>query len=98
MCKKCGAVSTQLTDEIDRYISRLKNDYGLSITLHPTGREYLISNSSLIKYNFHNSAYCTYVKSNREAMKTCVKKQSAIERKLMTEEVFTGVCHAGRTE
>lgn len=88
----------QLTDEIDRYINRLKNDYGLSVTLHPTGREYLISNSSLIKYNFHNSAYCTYVKSNREAMRTCVKKQSAIEKKLLTEEVFTGVCHAGVKE
>ena len=87
-----------ITKEIDMYIKRISKDYNLSITLHPLNDEFLILNSALIKYNFHTSPYCTYVKTNWDMWQMCKQKQKKILEKLKTVNCFTGVCHAGIKE
>ncbi len=88
----------QIINNIEDYLERLKSDYNLKITFHPQKGEYLISNSRLIKYNIHNSAFCTILKSNVECFKKCKDKQEIIFKRLETLDKFTGVCHAGVKE
>ncbi len=88
----------QIIYDINAYIERLKADYGLNITLHPTAKELLISESILMKYNFHNSGFCVHLKTNNALHRKCVSNQAKIREKLLTTPCFTGVCHAGCKE
>ncbi len=88
----------QIINEIDNYIQKLHKEFGLNIALLPFNNERLITNGTLMKYNFHSSGFCTYLKNNRDFHKKCIAKQFNVCEKLKTEKVFAGVCHAGVKE
>ncbi len=88
----------QLVDDIHAYIERLRVDYVLHITLHPFDKEILISESSLMKYNFHDAGFCLHLKTNQALLGKCIAKQEKIREKLRSVPAFTGVCHAGVRE
>ncbi len=82
---------------IKNYILFLKKHCGLSVTLHPLGRESLILTSELITFNIHDNPYCVYVKSFPEAQKHCIKRQKKIIKKC-EDGAFCGSCFAGVRE
>ena len=85
------------TDDIKRYILYLKNECGLSITLHPCVDENLISASDLISFNIHDNSYCVFVKTFSRCREHCVERQKRIMEKCR-EGSFCGVCYAGVRE
>lgn len=84
-------------NEIKNYILFLKKDCDLEITLHPCGREQLISNSELILFNIHENPYCVYVKTFPDAHKHCVDRQKKIFDRCASGS-FCGTCYAGVQE
>ena len=81
---------------IKNYILFLKNECGLSVTLHPF-REELILCSELRTFNIHDNSYCVYVKTHPEAWAHCVERQQKILKKC-EEGSFCGNCFAGVRE
>jgi len=82
---------------IKNYILFLKRHCGLSVTLHPIGRESLILTSELITFNIHDNPYCVYVKSFPGAQKHCIERQRKIIKKCESGS-FCGSCFAGVRE
>lgn len=80
----------KLIEDINNYISYL-NDNGLSISVH--GK--IIS--GLLEYNIHRNPFCTFVKTNDEAWKKCVKCQQKIFN-VRNKDYFFGMCYAGVEE
>jgi AraC-like DNA-binding protein len=74
----------------------LKNECGLSVTLHPF-REDLILCSELRTFNIHDNSYCVYVKTNPDAWAHCIERQQKILKKC-EEGSFCGNCFAGVRE
>jgi len=81
---------------IKNYILFLKNECGLSLTLHPF-REDLILCSELRTFNIHDNSYCVYVKTNLDAWGHCVERQQKILKKCEGGS-FCGNCFAGVRE
>lgn len=84
-------------EEIRNYILYLKKQCGLSISLHPLEKEYLILPSELITFNIHENPYCIYVKTHPFAQNHCAERQKRVLEKCK-EGSFCGVCHAGVRE
>ncbi len=82
---------------IKNYILYLKKEAGLFVTLHPLVSEGIISESKLNTFNIHEPPYCLYVKTDKEAQKRCIEKQTAVLEK-SKDGRFVGVCHAGVQE
>lgn len=85
------------TDDIKRYILFLKNECGLSVTLHPCSEEEIISTSELISFNIHDNSYCVCVKTFRECQAHCIERQKKVFEKCK-QGSFCGVCYAGVRE
>jgi len=79
---------------IKNYILFLKNQCGLSVTLHPIGEESLIFSGDLITFNIHDNPYCVYVKSFPAAQQHCISRQHKILEKCK-DGAFCGCCFAG---
>ena len=81
---------------IKNYILFLKNECGLSVTLHPY-KEDLIVCSELRTFNIHDNSYCVYVKTSTDAWGHCVERQKKIIQKCENGS-FCGNCFAGVRE
>ncbi|MBR5601830.1 MAG: hypothetical protein IKW24_04300, partial [Clostridia bacterium] len=62
---------------IKNYILYLKNEVGLSVTLHPMESEEVILPGELMQFNIHDNSYCSFVKGFPAARRHCVEKQRA---------------------
>lgn len=83
--------------KIKNYILHLKERCGLLVTLHPHGRESLITSSELLSFNIHESPYCIYVKSHPSAQRHCIEGQGRVFEKCRSGS-FCGTCYAGVRE
>ena len=81
-------------ENIKNYILFLKRECGLYITLHPHGRESIITSSELITFNIHDNPYCIFVKSFDGVWQHCIERQSKIREKCKSGS-FCGCCFAG---
>lgn len=81
---------TKLIEDINNYIAYLNND-GLLVSVH--GRTI----GGLLEYNIHKNPFCTFVKTNDEAWRKCVKCQKKVYNKY-SEDCFLGMCYAGVEE
>lgn len=85
-----------LIELIESYIIYLITECGLSVSLHPQGKETLITFSRLMRFNLHDNSYCAYIKSTSEGHKSCLKQQKKVFQKCAeTKNCFFGICHAG---
>lgn len=82
---------------IKSYILFLKNEHGLSISLHPIIFDPIMHSSELRMFNIHANSYCTYIKSNKLAQKRCVSMQKKVFEKCKTGS-YCGICYAGVKE
>lgn len=82
---------------IKNYILYLKNQCGLSVTLHPIEKENLIINSDLITFNIHDNPYCAYIKTFPLAQQYCVHMQCKVFEKCK-DDSYCGTCYAGVRE
>ena len=80
--------------DIKNYILFLKSKCGLMVTLHPHGKENLITSSDLISFNIHENPYCIYVKSHPTAQRHCIERQGKIFDRCKHGS-FCGRCYAG---
>lgn len=80
--------------DIKRYISFLKNDFSLYVSLHSDAFDPLISSTELLCYNIHTNPYCLFLKGNPDFAKKCINCQKKVFNKCPGGEL-TGVCHAG---
>lgn len=80
----------KLIKDINNYITYLDNN-GFSISVH--GKIV----SGLLEHNIHKNPYCTFVKTNDEAWKKCVKCQQKVLGR-HNKNYFFGMCHAGVEE
>ena len=76
--------------DITGYIEYLIKEKGLYVTLHYD----IACHQDLIKYNFHLSPYCRYIKTTCEQWDNCIKRQYKVIQKCAEGEFF-GVCYAG---
>ena len=83
-------MKNKLICDIDNYISYL-NGKGLSISVH--GK--IIS--GLLKHNIHKNPYCSFIKTNDEAWRQCVKCQQKVFNAYNSDCLF-GMCWAGVEE
>lgn len=84
-------------NSIRNYILFLKNEHGLSVSLHPAGFDPILNSSQLRMFNIHTSPYCTYVKTSKDAQKHCVFMQKKVFERCKTGS-FCGTCYAGVQE
>ena len=85
-----------LIELIENYIVYLITECDLSVSLHPQGKETLITFSRLMRFNIHDNSYCTYIKSDPEARKKCLIQQKKVFKKCTDlMDCFCGICHAG---
>ena len=77
-------------DDICRYLDFLVGALGYYVTLHGD----FVAVPELVRYNFHLSPYCTYIKTVCGNGQVCAEKQYRILEKC-NEGAFFGVCHAG---
>ena len=85
-----------LLELIESYIIYLITECGLSVSLHPQGKETLITFSNLMRFNLHDNSYCAYIKSTAEGHKSCLEQQKKVFRKCAEKnDCFFGICHAG---
>lgn len=80
----------KLIEDINRYIDYL-NSLGFSITVHGKGI------SGLLAHNIHQNSFCTYVKTDPEAWKKCIREQRKVFAQHKKECLF-GMCYAGVEE
>ena len=81
---------------IKNYILYLKKECSLTVSLHSCG-SLLILKKELLAFNIHENPYCIFIKSNKDAQKHCIEKQSKVAEKCR-EGSFCGVCYAGVKE
>lgn len=79
---------------IQQYLLFLKNNCRLSVSLHPVSYDPIIHNSWLAVFNLHKSSYCTFIKTNSAAYRSCLCCQKKAFEKCISG-VFSGHCHAG---
>ena len=83
-------MSSKLIEDINNYITYLNNN-GLSVSVH--GKIV----SGLLEHNIHRNPFCTFVKTNDEAWKKCVKCQQKVFGRCNKDDLF-GMCYAGVEE
>lgn len=79
---------------IRQYLLFLKNNCRLSVSLHPVSYDPIIHNSRLAVFNLHESSYCTFIKTNSAAYRSCLCCQKKAFEKC-SSGAFSGHCHAG---
>lgn len=79
-----------LINNINNYINFL-NSKDLSVSVH--GKIV----SGLLEHNIHRNAFCTFIKTNDEARKKCIKCQQKVFGRC-NKDFFLGMCHAGVEE
>lgn len=84
------SVKNELVNDINSYISYLNNN-GLSVSVH--GKTI----GGLLEHNIHRNPFCTFVKTNAEAWKKCVKCQQKVFGRCSNDYLF-GMCYAGVEE
>ena len=80
-----------------RYLDRLKQRYGLFLSLHPLRPETLIGQSELLRYNMHENPYCIFLKSCAGVWNHCVERQEKLLPGLQNGP-YCGACFAGVRE
>ncbi len=80
----------KLIEDINNYISYLNNN-GLFVSVH--GKMI----GGLLEHNIHKNPFCTFVKTNDDAWKKCVKCQQKVFSRCNKDYLF-GMCHAGVEE
>lgn len=83
-------MKNKLIEDINNYISYL-NDNGLSVSVH--GKMI----GGLLEHNIHRNPFCTFVKTNDDAWKKCVKCQQNVFGRCNENYLF-GMCYAGVEE
>ena len=82
--------------KIRDYILYLRNECGLSVTLHPVESDTLIADSGLLDFTIHESSYCAYVKSCDGGQRRCLAQQKRVVGACRRSGGgFCGVCFAG---
>ena len=82
-----------------KYMGFLKDECGLSITVHDAGRGFITDNIvSIIPYNVHSNGYCLYAKTKREVWDKCIFNQKKVVEKLRRDGAFFGMCYMGVEE
>ena len=84
-------------ESIINYINYLKQECGLSVTLHPTENENVIYPSDLILFNIHENPYCLLVKTSQEAQDHCIECQAKVAGRAK-QGSYSGGCYAGVRE
>ena len=82
---------------IKNYILFLKNEHGLSITLHFTEDDDRTVQNELMIFNIHDNSHCVLVKTSPDAWRHCIERQQKITEKCRKGS-FCGVCYAGVRE
>ncbi len=80
----------KLIEDINNYISYLNNN-GLSVSIH--GKIV----GGLLEHNIHRNPFCTFVKTNNDAWKKCIKCQQKVFGRCNKDSLF-GMCYAGVEE
>lgn len=87
-----------ILNHIRDYIIFLKQTCKLYISIHPAPeKETLISSGDLMRFNFHENSYCSYIKQSAKIKKHCADCQKKVFAKCGTHP-FNGVCFAGVQE
>lgn len=85
------------TEHIKNYILYLKNECGLSVSLHVNGIDSIIIPGELRLFNIHDNPYCAMIKRSSSAHAHCVQKQKKVLKKCENGN-FCGTCYAGVKE
>lgn len=88
---------TSAIQAIADYISYLKAEKGLFVTMHSNGGALTHITGLLAPFNIHANPYCIYVKSFPDRWNECIYRQSKIYEHIRThgDEIFFGSCYAG---
>ena len=98
MCKGDDELNCAFA-KVEKYISYLKDECGLSITVHDAGKGFISDNIvSLIPFNVHSNGYCLYAKTKQEVWDRCIFNQKKIVEKLGRNGAFYGMCYMGVEE
>ncbi len=89
-------IEALLTDFV-AYLAFLKEEHGLSITVHDKHGFLQPYMSRLAPYNVHENAFCLYVKSEKAVWDACIRRQDKVLSQC-TDAVCFGVCHLGVAE
>lgn len=84
-------------EHIKNYILYLKNECGLSVSLHVDEIDNIIIPSELRLFNIHDNPYCAMIKRSSAARVHCVKNQKEVLKKCANGN-FCGMCYAGVKE
>lgn len=90
-------MKTDLIDNITDYIDYLRSSLKLQVSLCNISNYYGRYMHVLYPYNYHDNAFCNYVKSMPNAMTNCVSKQNTVIQKC-SNGAFYGSCWAGMEE
>lgn len=91
------AIAARLVDDLRRYLSYLKNDFGYKITIHQIEKYSSQNWPQLLPYNYHQCAVCREIKSSSTCWKRCVDRQHKVREKAEIAP-YIGTCFAGVTE
>lgn len=83
--------------DISSYTDYLIRTHHLFISFHACFADSIIYSDELIRYNFHLSPYCRYIKTVCGTWDKCVEKQKKVIEKCKDGE-FCGSCYAGVLE
>lgn len=83
-----------LLRDISAYTDYLIRTHHLFISFHASSSDSIIYSDELIRYNFHLSPYCRYIKTVCETWDECIKRQKKVADKCKDGE-FCGSCYAG---
>ena len=84
-------------ERIVAYIDYLKQECGLSVSLHLLCRTGHSLAERLLPYNLHENPYCLYLKLQPEMWHACVRRQSRV-LDACRGGAICGTCHAGVRE
>lgn len=83
--------------EIYQYILFLREEQGLSVSLHPMEFDRVISASKLHRFKLHENPYCLFLGTHPVLHQHCVDKQRRVFERCQSG-AFCGTCFAGVRE
>lgn len=86
-------------EKAEKYMSFLRDECNLSITVHDAGRGFISDNIvSLLPFNIHSNGYCLYAKTRQDVWDRCICNQKKVVDKLRHDGAFFGMCYMGVEE
>ena len=97
-CKGCDFTNTAF-EKAAKYMVFLKEQCGLSVTVHDAGKGFIADNIlSISPFNIHSNGYCLYAKRKHGVWDKCIFNQKKIVQKLKRDGAFFGMCYMGVEE